>query len=106
MVLSFERFSPSTLAMHPETYVAYAILLAVPVGIFQLLLGNLKLGVLVDFLSHPVVVGFTNAAAVIIVSFRIGKLFRCGREKAEHQYETLWNTLVFSPACCVVERVT
>ena len=81
-------------AMYPETYVAYAILLAVLVGSFQLLLGNLKLGVLVDFLSHPVVIGFTNAAAIIIASSQIGKLFGVVGEKAEHQYETLWNTLV------------
>jgi len=81
-------------AMYPETYVAYAILLAVMVGSFQLLLGNLKLGVLVDFLSHPVVIGFTNAAAIIIASSQIGKLFGVVGEKAEHQYETLWNTLV------------
>ncbi|MDH3899604.1 MAG: SulP family inorganic anion transporter, partial [Gammaproteobacteria bacterium] len=50
----------------PDLYVAYAIMLAFMVGIFQVGLGLLRLGVLVNFLSHPVVIGFTNAAAIII----------------------------------------
>ena len=63
-------------------------------GIFQLALGLLRLGVLVDFLSHPVVIGFTNAAAIIIATSQLGKLFGVSVEKAEHQYETVWNTIV------------
>ena len=58
-----------------EAYLAYAIILALFVGVFQLLLGLLRLGVLVNFLSHPVVVGFTNAAAIIIATSQISKLF-------------------------------
>ncbi|MEF2145997.1 MAG: SulP family inorganic anion transporter, partial [Desulfovibrionaceae bacterium] len=45
-----------------EGYVAYAVLLAFMVGLFQFLLGVLRLGLVVNFLSHPVVNGFTNAA--------------------------------------------
>lgn len=47
-------------------FIALAILLALMVGVFQLLLGLLRLGFLVNFLSHPVVSGFTSAAALII----------------------------------------
>ena len=38
-----------------EGYIAYAILLAMVVGLLQLLLGVLRLGLVVNFLSHPVV---------------------------------------------------
>jgi len=75
-------------------YVAYAIFLALIVGVFQLSLGLLRLGVLVNFLSHPVVVGFTNAAAIIIATSQLGKIFGVSVEKAPHHYETVWNTLV------------
>ena len=47
-------------------FIALAILMALMVGIIQLVLGVFKLGVVVNFLSHPVIVGFTNAAAIII----------------------------------------
>ncbi len=47
-------------------FIALAILLALLVGVIQLLLGVFKLGFLVNFLSHPVISGFTSAAALII----------------------------------------
>ncbi len=77
-----------------EGFVAYAVLLAVMVGIFQMTLGLLRLGVVVDLLSHPVVVGFTNAGALIIATSQLGKLFGVSVEKAEHHYETVQNTLI------------
>ncbi len=79
---------------NPEGYLAYAVLLAALVGIFQLTLGILRLGVIVDFLSHPVVIGFTNAAAIIIGTSQLSKLFGVSAEKAEHHYETVWNVVV------------
>jgi SulP family sulfate permease len=35
----------------------------------------MKLGVIVDFLSHPVIVGFTNAVAIVTITSQIGKVF-------------------------------
>ena len=75
-------------------YIAYAIMLALMVGIFQLSLGLLRLGVLINFLSHPVVIGFTNAAAIIIATSQLDKIFGVAVDKAEHHYETVWNILV------------
>lgn len=77
----------------PAQYAAYAIMLALMVGIFQLSLGLLQLGFFVDFLSHPVVVGFTNGAAIIIATSQLGKLFGVTAERAEHHYETVWHIL-------------
>jgi SulP family sulfate permease len=82
------------LALTPELYVAYAIVLALMVGIFQLMLGVLRLGVLVDFLSHPVVIGFTNAAAIIIATSQLSKIFGVVVEKGEHHYDTIWRVIV------------
>ncbi len=75
----------------PEGYMAYAAILAFMVGVFQMSLGLLRLGVLVDFLSHPVVVGFTNAAAIIIASSQVSKIFGIATRKGEHHYETVWH---------------
>jgi SulP family sulfate permease len=49
-----------------EQFISLAILLALMVGAFQLLLGIFRLGFLVNFLSRPVISGFTSAAALII----------------------------------------
>lgn len=88
-----------------EQFVALAILLALMVGLVQLGLGIFKLGVVVNFLSHPVIVGFTNAAAIIIGLSQLNKLFGVSMGRSEHFIndilgvlqqigETHWPTLV------------
>lgn len=57
-----------------EHYIALAILLAAMIGLAQLLFGLIKLGFLVNFLSQPVIVGFTSAAAIIIALNQLGNL--------------------------------
>ncbi len=76
-----------------QGYIIYAILLALMVGVFQFSLGILKLGIVVNFLSHPVVNGFTNAAAIIIASSQLSKLFGVYVDKAQHHYETIFRVI-------------
>lgn len=49
-----------------EEYIAMAIFLALFMGTLQLAFGLLRMGFLVNFLSRPVISGFTSAAAIII----------------------------------------
>ena len=76
-----------------QQYVAYAILLALMVGVFQFALGVLKLGLVVNFISHPVVNGFTNAAALIIATSQLPKLFGVYVERAHLHHETIYNVM-------------
>jgi MFS superfamily sulfate permease-like transporter len=76
-----------------QGFIAYAILIALMVGIFQLLLGVFKLGLVVNFLSHPVVNGFTNAAALIIATSQLSSIFGVDVESGAHQYETIYHVL-------------
>jgi len=72
-----------------EGYIAYALLLALMVGLFQFILGVLRLGLVVNLLSHPVVNGFTNAASIVIATSQLSKLFGVYVDKAEHHYGTI-----------------
>lgn len=49
-----------------EAFITLVLTLTFLVGVFQLLLGLMRLGVLVDLVSHSVVTGFTAGAALII----------------------------------------
>ena len=49
-----------------QDYVTLILLLTLLAGIFQWLLGMLRFGALVNFVSHAVVLGFTLGAAVVI----------------------------------------
>jgi SulP family sulfate permease len=75
-----------------ESYIGYALLLSLMVGLFQLTLGMFRLGVLLNFLSHPVIAGFVNAAAIIIATSQLGKIFGVSAEKGEYHYEFIINT--------------
>ncbi len=76
-----------------EGFIGYAIILSLLIGLFQLSLGLLRLGIVVNFLSHPVINGFTNAAALIIASSQLARLFGIDVNKAEHHYQTIYRVL-------------
>lgn len=76
-----------------EAFIAYAILLALIVGLFQLSLGVLRLGLVVNFLSHPVVNGFTNAGAIIIATSQLSKMFNVYVDEADHHYVTIYRVI-------------
>ncbi|MDK9725634.1 MAG: SulP family inorganic anion transporter [Sterolibacteriaceae bacterium MAG5] len=73
-----------------EQFVVLAVMLALLVGVVQLALGVFKLGVIVNFLSHPVIVGFTNAAAMIIGLSQVNKLIGVPMGRSEHFIQDIW----------------
>ena len=56
-------------------FVELAALLAIVVGITRFLLGIARLGVVAYLMSQPVLIGFTSAAAILIVSSQLPKIF-------------------------------
>lgn len=72
-----------------EEYIALAISLAFMVGVIQTLMGVFKLGFLVNFLSHPVVSGFTSAAALIIGFSQLKHLLGFSIPRSNFIHETL-----------------
>jgi SulP family sulfate permease len=81
-IASFEGISTTD-------YIAYAILLALLVGVIQFLLGVFRLGFLVNFLSHPVISGFTSAAALIIGLSQLKHLLGIDIARSHHINEII-----------------
>lgn len=77
--------------VNQEEYIAYTILLAFMVGVMQLAFGLLRLGVLVNFLSQPVVLGFTNAGAIIIGTSQIDLVFGVNVPSDGPHYMRVWH---------------
>ena len=67
-----------------DNYVAIAGLLGLMVGGVQLTLGLLRLGFVVNFLSRPVISGFTSAAALIIAASQLKYLLRIDLPATHH----------------------
>lgn len=76
-----------------SAFIAYAIMLALLAGLIQLLLGVLRLGLLVNFLSHPVVNGFTNAAAIVIATSQIPHIFGITVDSGQYHLQTVYRTI-------------
>jgi SulP family sulfate permease len=76
----------------PETteYITLAILLALLVGIIQFAMGVFKLGFIMNFVSHSVIVGFSSAAAIIIASTQVPSLLGIKVEQHELVFETFF----------------
>ena len=77
-----------------EQYVAYAISVALLSGLFQLLFGIMRLGVLMNLLSHPVLMGFVNAAAILITLSQVPALFGVSSPAKGHALIDTWHVLV------------
>lgn len=71
-----------------QTYIRLVITTGLLVGLMQLLFSLFKLGFLVNFLSHPVISGFTSAAAIIIIINQIKDLIGVDIPRSVHVYET------------------
>jgi SulP family sulfate permease len=67
------------------------VVLALMVGAIQLLLGILRMGFLVNFLSKPVISGFTSAAAIIIILSQLKHLLGISVANSNKIYETVPN---------------
>ncbi len=76
-----------------DQFVALAILLALMVGIMELALGLLRLGAIINFLSHPVIVGFTNAAAIVIALSQVDKLLGVTVSRSASILTDVWAAL-------------
>ena len=88
----------STLALTgSDSYISIAILLALVVGTIQLLLGIFRLGFVVNFLSRPVITGFTSAVALTIGinQFRnfLGVEF-AQSDQIQYVLEDVWNNII------------
>jgi SulP family sulfate permease len=78
-------------------HIALALTLTFLAGAFQLALGLARLGVLVEFISHTVVVGFTAGAAVIIIQSQLGNFLGLPPDGPTGA-RAVWSVLVDGPA--------
>ncbi len=70
-------------------YIALALTLTFQVGVFQTALGLARMGALVNFISHTVVIGFTAGAAVLIAASQVRNFFGLDIPRGLPFYEIL-----------------
>jgi len=80
----------------PE-FIELSIMLAMMVGVLRLALGVFRLGAIVNLLSSPVIVGFTNAAALIIGFSQISKVIGVPFPRSDFYLADLFNVVMQIP---------
>ena len=80
-----------------ESYVIYVTLLALLCGLIQIGLGLARAGFLMNLLSHPVMSGFTNAAALVIALTQVPNLLGVEVPHSDTFVETLQSLVLGLP---------
>lgn len=70
-------------------YISYVLTMTLLVGLIQLAMGLARMGTLVNFISHTVVIGFTAGAAILIISSQIKNFFGIDIPRGSSFYETI-----------------
>jgi len=78
-----------------EDYVQLAIVLTLLVGLLQFVFGLLRIGFIANFLSYPVIVGYTSAAAIIIIGSQLQSLVGASVESS-NVFELVYQLLLSS----------
>jgi MFS superfamily sulfate permease-like transporter len=80
-------------ALGSQDFITLSVMLALMVGVLRLILGLLRMGILVNFLSSPVIVGFTNAAALIIGLSQLSKILNVPFPRTDNFVLDLWTVV-------------
>lgn len=101
--------------LSPAESVSIAVSIALVAGLMQLVLGLFRMGVLINFLSNPVIAGFASAAAFIIAFSQLKNLlgvpldrsnniFVLARDAAQQLSQVHWITLAISVGSVAILR--
>lgn len=92
-LLLLAAVSPIVSTSNVQEYVVVAGLLAALTGVMRLLLGLLRLGFIVNFVSDAVVVGFASGAAMLIIANQISGLLGLDSNSNSRLFSTVGNLL-------------
>jgi SulP family sulfate permease len=77
-----------------DEFIQLSMTLALMVGVMRLALGGFRMGVLINLASHPVINGFTNAAALIIGLSLVNTFINVPMPRSEMFLRDLWHVVM------------
>lgn len=87
-IVVFASVSPLAEPGSPQ-FIGLVLTLTFLTGLIQLAMGMARLGMLVNFISHTVIIGFTAGAAILIASSQIKNFFGLDIPRGAHFHEVL-----------------
>ena len=90
---------------HQDNHLGVATVICLEAGLFLLLLRVTQMGGLVHLLSHPVVTGFVNAAAILIIISQLSALTGIPKDAGGIPVATVWSILTQASAVNIATLV-
>jgi sulfate permease, SulP family len=87
-IVVFASISPLAEPGSPQ-FIGLVLTLTLLAGLIQLAMGLARLGMLVNFISHTVIIGFTAGAAILIAASQIKNFFGLDMPRGAHFHEVL-----------------
>ena len=87
-IVVFASISPLAEPGSPQ-FIGLVLTLTLLTGLIQLAMGLMRLGMLVNFISHTVIIGFTAGAAILIAASQIKNFFGLDMPRGAHFHEVL-----------------
>jgi SulP family sulfate permease len=87
-IVVFASISPLAEPGSPH-FIGLVLTLTLLTGLIQLAMGLARLGALVNFISHTVIIGFTAGAAILIATSQIKNFFGLDMPRGAHFHEVL-----------------
>jgi len=92
-ILVAASVAPLVAGGDPARYAALVAMLTIMVGVIAIIAGIAKMGFIADFVSKPILVGYLDGAALIIIESQLGKLF--GIKTAGNTFfDKLWSIII------------
>lgn len=89
-IVVFASISPLAEPGSPQ-FIGLVLTLTLLTGLIQLAMGLARLGALVNFISHTVIIGFTAGAAILIATSQIKNFFGIDIPRGAHFHEVLFH---------------
>jgi hypothetical protein len=94
-IVVFASISPLAEPGSPQ-FIGLVLTLTLLAGLIQLAMGLARLGALVNFISHTVIIGFTAGAAILIAGSQIKNFFGLDMPRGAHFHEVLIHSALIS----------
>lgn len=88
-----------------QEYIQLGVLVCLLSGLIQVLFAVFRLGILVNFLSNPVISGFISATALVIVINQLNVLLGVDIERTNNAFIDFKNTILALPGLHIISAI-
>ena len=92
-ILIAASVAPLAAGGDPARYATLVAMLTIMVGVIAIIAGIARMGFIADFVSKPILIGYMDGVALIIIESQLGKLFGI-KTQGNNFFDKLWSIII------------